>query len=322
MKHWLLLACVTMSAPYDIPPSFHGELFAPNIISTPAPESGGTFTPDGNEFYFTVRNPTTTTTPVAVLCVSRVRNGKWQKPEVLPFSGRGFDYAPALSPDGSLLLFTSSRRVDGKPKLDTDLWLVERTPHGPWSAPRRLPSPINSDSIEQGAAIGPDGALYFSSDRPGGLGSSDIYRAESAGHATWGEPKRVDPISSPFTETHPFITRDGRFLFFVSVGRPEDKIAGGAPYARGDLWVSEWANGHWNQPRHLPDSVNTTASETYPFVSPDGRWFYFTSETSPAMVPMPSPMTFDAAAKIRGAIQNGGGNIYRIPIGEILPQSP
>src|SRR5439155_36692 len=79
---------------------FAAEIFGEGVISTPALESGGAFTPDGKEFYFTVRSPTTTTRPVAAICVSRLRAAKWSKPEVASFSGRFFDYAPAISPDG------------------------------------------------------------------------------------------------------------------------------------------------------------------------------------------------------------------------------
>src|SRR5207237_4031425 len=72
---------------------FAAEVFGEGVISTPALESGGAFTPDGGEFYFTVRSPTTTTRPVAAICVSRLRAGQWRKPEVPSFTGRYLHYA-------------------------------------------------------------------------------------------------------------------------------------------------------------------------------------------------------------------------------------
>jgi Tol biopolymer transport system component len=292
--------------------SFAAEVFGEGVISTPGYESGGAFTPDGKEFYFTIRNPTTTTRPVAAICVSRLRGGKWQKPEVAPFSGRYFDYAPAISPDGKWLVFTSIRPIGGAAaRNDTDLWIAERRGEG-WSEARNLGSPIDTTSEEQSASISAKGDIYFSSDRPGGKGGLDLYRAVR-GADGW---KTVEPvgfaINSEATETHPYVTPEADLLLFVSVGRPADAIAGGAPYPRGDLYASSWKEGNWTPPVRLPDTINTPASETYPLLSRDRQWLYFTSETSYAIVPVTETLTYRELTRRSGMLLNGGGNIYRI----------
>src|SRR6202043_3604852 len=85
------------------------HLFAEGVISTPGDEAGGVFSVDGNEFYFAKLNPATTGWRIGILCVSRWREGRWTKPEVLPFSGRYLDFLPRLSPDGRVMYFGSSR---------------------------------------------------------------------------------------------------------------------------------------------------------------------------------------------------------------------
>jgi len=304
--------------------SFAAEIFGEGVISTPALESGGAFTPDGKEVYFTVRNPTTTTRPVAAICVSRFRGGKWGKPEVAPFSGRDFDYAPAISPDGKWLVFTSIRPVGGTAaRNDTDLWIVEREGRG-WGEPRNLGAPIDTTSEEQSASISGNGDIYFSSDRAGGKGSLDLYRAVRSADG-WKKVEPVgDAVNTEATETHPYVTPEGDVLLFVSVGRPGDAIAGGAPYPRGDLYVSSWKDGAWSAPRRLPDTINTPASETYPLLSRDRRWLYFTSETSWAIVPVTENLTYRELTRRSRMLRNGGPNIYRVrsPLATLGVRSP
>jgi hypothetical protein len=80
-------------APYD--PGRHitePTLFAPGRISTDLDESGGVFSPDGRDFYFTLSAPYTTAPRFAMICVSHFDND-WTSPQTLSFSGRSFDIA-------------------------------------------------------------------------------------------------------------------------------------------------------------------------------------------------------------------------------------
>jgi hypothetical protein len=125
------------------------RLFAAGVVSTPDNEFGGVFTPGGTEFYFTKSVPRSY---FYMICVSRFRNGRWSAPDVAPFSGRYRDFDAVISPDGSRLFFTSDRPVDGRPKTDYDLWVVDRTPDG-WGEPRNLGAPVNTDSNEWFASV-------------------------------------------------------------------------------------------------------------------------------------------------------------------------
>src|SRR5882757_1433345 len=66
-------------------------LFGKGVITTSDDEFGGAFTPDGNTCYF---SKSVLRFYIDVICFSQFKNGKWQTPEVAPFSGRYRDFDP------------------------------------------------------------------------------------------------------------------------------------------------------------------------------------------------------------------------------------
>ncbi len=297
---------------------FAARLVGAGVLSTEADEVGAAFTPDGRTLYFTRRSPTTSTPTVSVIFVSRFEKGRWRAPEVAPFSGRYRDSSPAISPDGSKLFFFSyrPRELGGKPREDADLWVTNATERG-WTEPRNLGPPVNTDKNEGSPSVAADGTLYFSSDREGGRGGFDIYRARSIGSSFAEVENLGDAINTGATETHPSIAPDQSFLVFVSFGRPEIGLSGGFPYARGDLYASQQKEGVWQPARNLGSAVNTTGTESNPCLAPDGVRLFFTSERGFATVPMPPALTHERFEKgIRGLL-NGRGNLYEIPLARL-----
>jgi hypothetical protein len=290
------------------------ELVGEGVLSTSADEVGSAFTPDGGTIYFTLRSPTTSTPPLSVICVSHLAHGRWSAPEVAPFSGRYNDMTPAVSPDGRRLFFASDRpapgRAAGKDGADLDLWVMDRAGTG-WSLPRNLGAPVNTAGLESHPSVAADGTLYFSSIRPGGKGSLDLYRSRLA-DGRYGEPEPLEGINSAAYEGQPAVAPDQSFLVFTGVGRPDGLIGGGNPYPRGDLYVSFRRGDGWSPPRPLPPPVNSTASDSSPTLSPDGRWLYFTSERSPFVVPQPRRLTARELEERLHGILNGMGNLYRV----------
>ena len=302
------------AAPYaSAAPLPKPRLFAEGVISTPDDEIGGTFTPDGRDFYFARRTPSTISSSLIVICVSHFRNGRWSKPEIAPFSGRYTDFGPSISPDGSRLYFSSVRPVDGVERQSTDIWFVERTAAGPWGEARNIGAPINTANSEQHPSVARDGTIYFTSDRPNNNGRFDIYRSRRS-DGKYLEPEKLgDGVNTAdYGETHPFIAPDQSYLLFASVGRPDSPIGGGSPYPRPDLYVSFNRDGQWTAARRLPAPINTDASEAYGFASPDGRYLFFTSERNFTSIPMKRRLTYRELESHLHAVDNGMGNIYQI----------
>ena len=107
------------------------------------------------------------------LYFTRQRNGKWSQPRYININGKDtWDSAPALSPDGSTLYF-SSNREGGFGGIDIYSAKVNR--RGRWVDVRNLGDKINTTGNDMFPPIGDDGNLYFSSDGHSGLGGLDVF---------------------------------------------------------------------------------------------------------------------------------------------------
>ena len=130
----------------------------------------------------------------------------------------------------------------------------------------------NSERWESQAAISCDGSLlFFASNREGGFGGTDLWYSRLMGDGRWSDPVNLgSEINTRLDEESPFITNDGKTLYFASTGHP----------GRGeqDIFVS-WLDdkGDWTVPINLGPPVNTAYRELGFFLSADGRTGYFAS---------------------------------------------
>ena len=129
-----------------------------------------------------------------------------------------------------------------------------------WSEPVNLGPTINTGFNEQGPNLSKDGlTLYFGSDRPGGVGSFDLWVARRAcADCPWDAPVNLGPVvNTTASETGPGLSIDGHLLFFTSTR------AGGQGLS--DLYLSHRADATddfgWGPPVGLGPDVNTAASE-------------------------------------------------------------
>ena len=121
------------------------KIVSPGEISGPANDGAPTFSPDGNTLFFT-RSAAHWT----VIVESHIVDGHWSRSVVAPFSGEWPDSSPAMSPDGSYIVFQSTRPKvpwtdvnrpkpgEPTPGIVSNLWRVDRAGSG-WSEPKRLP---------------------------------------------------------------------------------------------------------------------------------------------------------------------------------------
>ena len=310
LRFWTFTIIATASAGDKTQPA--PEIFASGIISTDLDESCGSFSPDGQTFYFVRRGAYTTSPPISLICFSELRGGKWTHPEAAPFSGTYLDASPYPSPDGKRLFFSSRRPTKSNPNgRDWNIWFVDKI-DSQWSEPQELGEPINTAKNDTNPAVAADETMYFASDRDSAPGYFHIYRARLT-NGKYEQPEKLGPeINSGDAEINPYISPDQKVLIFASY-RKDNLAGGGNHYDRADLYVSVNRDGHWTPARHLEHGINTTASEGNPTMSPDGKWFYFTSERSLFEVPVKQKLTTASWKERQQTIENGVGNIYRIP---------
>ncbi|MBU1707331.1 hypothetical protein KKB28_05390, partial [bacterium] len=148
----------------------------------------------------------------------------------------------SFTPDGSKVYFHSTRAANlgylQDPPVDDflDIYVADIT-NGEPGPGRNLGTPVNSIYPDGEHAIHPDGVtLYFSSHRPGGVGSVDIW-ISTLEDSTWSDPVALgEPINSTANDLQPTFTSDGDTMYFVS----DRNIAVGAAIYRsnrvGDVW--------------------------------------------------------------------------------------
>ena len=88
----------------------------------------------------------------------------------------------------------------------------------------------------------------------------------------WSSPE-VASFSGVYSEADPFITADGRYLYFVSK-RPIDSSQ--QPKTDWDIWRVKKINGEWTEPEHLDSDINSDKDDIYPSLTKDGT-LYFSS---------------------------------------------
>ena len=191
----------------------------------------------------------------------------WTGPFPASFTSRFTDYQPVFSPDRQRLYFQSTRPVPGDSvEVLQNLWFVERTGAG-WSEPRFI-AELNTAAREGYAAPVSDGTLYFNSDRPGGLGRQDFYRARLV-DGRFSEPVPVQDLNTTDSENDLFVDARERFMIFNRFIEANRSV---------DLYITFRTSAGWGPARPL-DNVNDSTPNVWeltPSVSPDGRYFFYT----------------------------------------------
>ena len=128
--------------------------------------------------------------------------------------------APWISPDSQELYFQSSRPGGYG---ERDIWIARRATYNePWSDPINLGSTINTPFSDWGPSISPDGlTLYFSSNRPGGYGDTDMWLARRTSVSDpWGPPVNLGSnANSPAYDAWARVSPDGSTLYFFRMAK-------------------------------------------------------------------------------------------------------
>ena len=243
------------------PPGLTPQPFAPGIITTGEQEGSSGFAKGGTVFLFQKFRDNRCHT-----YITRLENGVWTAPELIPFWETMIDNGDfVFSSDDKTMLYQVRTNAESGPI--SHIWRAEVTDTG-WGERAPFPPPINT-RFESFASDTADGTLYFFSRRPGGKGRSDLYMSvlKEGAHA---EPVNLGSLNTEYDEWDPFIAPDESYLLFCST-KP-----GG--FGRDDLYITfKGKDGSWGPPVNMGQEVNSSGSENRPYVTRDGRYFFFTS---------------------------------------------
>lgn len=251
------------------PPTKIPELFAPEIISKPGRyEFGCTMSADGKEFYYGVDN-----NGQMEIYFTELKNGAWTSDQNL-FPNDSCSYNdPMLSPDEQKLFFISNRPKTADGIMDDiDIWYIQRTDKG-WSSPFNVGDPINDNLDQYYMSFTNDGTMFYASkdktpDAP--KYAFDIYKAAPDGNKFLTPQKLPEEINTNRYEADVFIAPDESYMIFCSIRR--------SGYGIGDLYISfRDDSGKWSPAVNMGPTLNTDQHELCPFVTKDGKYFFYTS---------------------------------------------
>lgn len=246
-------------------------------INSEFDDFGPVLSENEDEIYFTTRrrdgnlneNVAIDNVPYEDIFFSTKTAGAWKKAaNIGPLVNKKTnDSDLALSADGKTL-FVYSDEGNG------DIYFSQRKADGSWMSPEPLPGIINSTFRESSISITKDGkTLYFASERPGGLGGSDIYVCTKDTKGEWSKGKNLGPkINTDQDEDGPFIDYDQKTLYFSSKGR---KGMGGYDIFKAALVNPE--KNEWSDPENLGFPINTPDDDVFFVSTKDGKRGYYAS---------------------------------------------
>ncbi len=192
-------------------------------------------------------------------------DGVWSYPRnIIPELGVDEDaYPTSLSFDGNTLLIYRNDNFIG------DLY-TSRLSNGTWSNLTKLNDNINTKYWESHACLTRNSdTLYFTSNRKGGYGGLDIYYSTMDASNQWDVPVNLGPvINSIYNEETPFITSDGKTLYFSSYGHYN---MGGYDV----FYTTMLDDGTWAVPINAGFPINTTEDDIFFVPFDNGIFAYF-----------------------------------------------
>lgn len=221
----------------------------------------------------------------------------------------GFNEGSAtLSPDGRTLYFTRCDAKDGFGSCD--LYTADFV-GGAWVNVRNLGPNVNSKEWDSHPNITPDGKkLYFTSNRKGGFGKSDLFVTTRLEDGTYTPAENLGPIINTVEdEVTPFFHEINGTLYFSSTGHL--KNLGGY-----DIYKARWMEDHWESPKNVGPLVNTAGNEYYFSIDGKGTRLFYASakhDQDKAEIkqnfdlysfPMPMEARPDAIVTLRGFLRD------------------
>ncbi|MCW5910880.1 MAG: OmpA family protein [Cyclobacteriaceae bacterium] len=198
---------------------------------------------------------------------SKKVDGEWTPARNLsgPLNNNYHNASINLSPDGKeMLLYHDSN--------GGDILASFLKPDGTWTDPKAILE-INTEYIENSATITADGKqLFFTSNRPGGYGGTDIYVSVKDAKGRWGTPRNLGRnINTDMDEDGVYVSASGKHLYFSSNGH--------AGMGDLDIYRSTFnaEKDMWEKPINMGYPINSVENDIYIVLTRDEDYAYISS---------------------------------------------
>ncbi len=204
--------------------------------------------------------------PFEDLYISRKQGDKWGAPENIgeSINTDQHDATIGLSANGeSLFIYKGTGNGDIYESDYED---------GEWTRPKPVKEVNDKNYKETSICVTHPGYIYFSSDRPGGKGRTDLYVIEKDEKGKYGDPKNLGSvINTKYDEESPYFDVNTNTLYFSSKGH---KSIGGYDIFKS---VYDEETGEWSEPENLGFPINTPDDDIFFTISGDSKRGYYSS---------------------------------------------
>lgn len=266
-----------------------------NVNST-ASELAPVISPDGNTLFFTRQGHPDQIGVQNIWYATKNKQGNFDKAKNIgePLNTKYHNFAISILPDGNSMLVGNEYKIDtsvsqkvsiinGKMSREIDTNIGVNISNGfsmtyrkgdTWS----FPTPVRVRNFYNTSAgsycLASNGqVLLLSIQQEGGEGETDLYVSFLMDDKTWSAPKNLGPdINTPAREDSPFLSADGKTLFFSTAGKPG--------YGSSDIFMTKrlddtWLK--WSVPVNLGPKINTKGWDAYFTITANGDYAYFVS---------------------------------------------
>ena len=245
-------------------------------INSEYPDYAPTITEDETQMVFTTRRPDLNLNAnVAVdheyyeeIFYSQRVNNEWMPALNIgsPLNTNFHNASVNLSPDGTEMILYHDANGG-------DLFISKRDEQNKgWSSPKPMLG-INTQYVENSATISEDDKhIFFTSNRPGGYGGTDIYSCELGKNGQWVNLKNLGPkVNTEMDEDGVFISANNKHLYYSSNG-----LAGMGDL---DIYRSTYdsSTASWSDPINLGYPINSVENDVYFVLTADEKVAYVSS---------------------------------------------
>ena len=248
-------------------------------VNSDSPDYAPVVTNDENLILFCSRRPPGTKKGIDglyyedIFYTTKKSNGEWGQADVIDKSsgylqkeindGKDHEAPISLSADGNTLFIYKQNSI----------WKSEKGNDGKWSIPRRMNQNVNIGTANPSIYITPDETEMFivSEGADGGLGMRDLYYTKSKPDGGWEKPVNMGPkINTQYKEDAPFLSADGKTLYFASEGH---NSMGGFDIFK----TTRDEKGEWSDPINIGAPINSAGNDIYYVENAEGTLAYYAS---------------------------------------------
>jgi hypothetical protein len=236
-----------------LPPILHSDKYLQPVplgsgVNTAGGEDSPFVTSDGRNLYFfftpdvSIPAEKQLLDKVTGIYVSHKQGDSWSQAERIVLQDRNkLSLDGCVFVEGNQMWFGSAREGNYR---SVDIWIADFK-EGQWINWRNAGQKLNVDYEVGEFHFSADGnELYFHSGRAGGKGGYDIWVTRKV-NGEWQSPVNLESINSPDTDGWPFVTNDGKELWFTRTykGSPAifKSVKGAAGWGEPEMIISQFA---------------------------------------------------------------------------------